>query len=342
MRFGIDIAQHRMEWDELVSYVRLVEELGFEGFWGFDHFQPMYGQDPGNCFEGMTPGGARHGDDADSTGASRHWDHLPASVAARRRGRDDRPATHGRLDLGLGAAWFEPEHRSLGFVFPPTAERFVLLEEGLEVLTRLMTGELVSFDGRFVKLDQAQYRPLPVQRPHPPIWIGGTGPRRTLPLVARWADAWHAFGTPSEIAGLSGRIDQLATEAGRDPAAILRATSLSLSGHGTRFAATPKRWATSASTTSSVRGRPRAPTASPNSSTGDARPHRLNHQSAGLARPASRDCRDSEVSHAVRRRSLGRVHERATSPKHRRNTVVSPSGQDRMWALRSHEPAQGV
>ena len=54
MRFGIDIAQHRMEWDELVSYVRLVEELGFEGFWGFDHFQPMYGQDPGNCFEGMT------------------------------------------------------------------------------------------------------------------------------------------------------------------------------------------------------------------------------------------------------------------------------------------------
>jgi alkanesulfonate monooxygenase SsuD/methylene tetrahydromethanopterin reductase-like flavin-dependent oxidoreductase (luciferase family) len=97
------------------------------------------------------------------------------------------------------------------------------------VLTRLMTGERVSFDGRFVKLDQAQYRPLPVQRPHPPIWIGGTGPRRTLPLVARWADAWHAFGTPSEIAGLSGRIDQLAVEAGRDPAAILRATSLSLS-----------------------------------------------------------------------------------------------------------------
>ena len=138
-------------------------------------------------------------------------------------------ATHGRLDLGLGAAWFEPEHRSLGFDFPPTAERFVLLEEGLEVLTRLMTGERVSFNGRFVKLDQAQYRPLPVQRPHPPIWIGGTGPRRTLPLVARWADAWHAFGTPSEIAGMSGRIDQLATEAGRDPAAILRATSLSLS-----------------------------------------------------------------------------------------------------------------
>lgn len=230
MRFGIDIAQHRMEWDELVSYVRLVEELGFEGFWGFDHFQPMYGQGPGNCFEGMTTLAAlatattriRLG--LLVTGITyRHPSLLAAEVVTIDH------ATHGRLDLGLGAAWFEPEHRSLGFDFPPTAERFVLLEEGLEVLTRLMTGERVSFDGRFVKLDQAQYRPLPVQRPHPPIWIGGTGPRRTLPLVARWADAWHAFGTPSEIAGLSGRIDQLATEAGRDPAAILRATSLSLS-----------------------------------------------------------------------------------------------------------------
>ncbi len=230
MRFGIDIAQHRMEWDELVSYVRLVEELGFEGFWGFDHFQPMYGQDPGNCFEGMTTLAAlatattriRLG--LLVTGITyRHPSLLAAEVVTIDH------ATHGRLDLGLGAAWFEPEHRSLGFDFPPTAERFVLLEEGLEVLTRLMTGERVSFNGRFVKLDQAQYRPLPVQRPHPPIWIGGTGPRRTLPLVARWADAWHAFGTPSEIAGMSGRIDQLATEAGRDPAAILRATSLSLS-----------------------------------------------------------------------------------------------------------------
>ena len=230
MRFGIDIAQHRMEWDELVSYVRLVEELGFEGFWGFDHFQPMYGQGPGNCFEGMTTLAAlatattriRLG--LLVTGITyRHPSLLAAEVVTIDH------ATHGRLDLGLGAAWFEPEHRSLGFDFPPTAERFDLLEEGLEVLTRLMTGERVSFDGRFVKLDQAQYRPLPVQRPHPPIWIGGTGPRRTLPLVARWADAWHAFGTPSEIAGLSGRIDQLATEAGRDPAAILRATSLSLS-----------------------------------------------------------------------------------------------------------------
>ena len=67
-----------------------------------------------------------------------------------------------------------------------------------------------------------------MQSPHPPIWIGGTGPKRTLPLVARYADAWHGFGTPNSLRETSARIDELATEAGRDPAAILRAGSLSL------------------------------------------------------------------------------------------------------------------
>jgi alkanesulfonate monooxygenase SsuD/methylene tetrahydromethanopterin reductase-like flavin-dependent oxidoreductase (luciferase family) len=71
--------------------------------------------------------------------------------------------------------------------------------------------------------------PLPVQRPHPPIWIGGTGPRRTLPLVARYADVWHGFGTPNGLREASQRIDELATDAGRDPSSIARAASLSLS-----------------------------------------------------------------------------------------------------------------
>ncbi len=70
--------------------------------------------------------------------------------------------------------------------------RFDLLEDELEILTRLMTGEVVSYRGNQISLDGAQLRPVPVQRPHPPIWIGGTGRRRTLPLVARHADVWHA------------------------------------------------------------------------------------------------------------------------------------------------------
>jgi F420-dependent oxidoreductase-like protein len=231
VRFGIDVAQQRMEWDDLVNRARLGEELGFDGAWGFDHFQPMYGEGPGNCFEGMTMLAALAGATSRIrlgllvTGVTyRHPSVLAAQVVTIDH------ASHGRLELALGSAWFEPEHRALGIPFPPTGERSDLLEDTLEVVTRLMTGERVSYDGTHVSLRDAQLRPVPVQRPHPPIWIGGTGPRRTLPLAARFADAWHAFGSPTSLREPSARLDQLAEKAGRDPTTITRAGSLSLSG----------------------------------------------------------------------------------------------------------------
>jgi alkanesulfonate monooxygenase SsuD/methylene tetrahydromethanopterin reductase-like flavin-dependent oxidoreductase (luciferase family) len=137
-------------------------------------------------------------------------------------------ASRGRLDLGIGAAWYAPEHRQLGIPFPPTRERFDVLEDQLEIFLRLFTGEVVSYDGLRVSLDGAQLRPLPVQRPHPPIWIGGSGPRRTLPLVARYADMWHT-DTIADYRTASDHVDRLAEQAGRDPASIGRAASLSLS-----------------------------------------------------------------------------------------------------------------
>ncbi len=95
-------------------------------------------------------------------------------------------------------------------------------------MTRLFTGEVVSYDGRLVSLHDAQLRPVPVQRPHPPIWVGGNGPRRTLPLVARYADVWHAWGTPNGMRETNQRLDELAAAAGREPGDIMRASSLSL------------------------------------------------------------------------------------------------------------------
>ena len=229
MRFGLDVAQQRMSWDELVRRVRLAEELGFDGVWGFDHFQPMYGEGPGETFEGMTTLAALSGMTSRVrlgllvTGATyRH----PSVLAAQAVTIDH--ASHGRLELALGAAWFEKEHRELGIPFPPTAERFDLLEDTLEIVTRLFTGEVVSYEGKTVSLHGASLRPRPVQSPHPPIWIGGTGPRRTLPLVARFADVWHAWGTPNSLRETGAQLDRLATEAGRDPSSIMRAGSLSL------------------------------------------------------------------------------------------------------------------
>ncbi len=87
----------------------------------------------------------------------------------------------------------------------------------------------MSYRGRRVHLDDAQMLPRPVQQPHPPLWIGGTGRHRTLPLVARMADVWHAFGSTASYRELSGILDDLAHAAGRDPRDIVRARSLSLS-----------------------------------------------------------------------------------------------------------------
>ena len=229
MRFGLDVAQQRMSWDELLSRVRFAEELGFDGAWGFDHFQPMYGDGPGETFEGMTTLAALSGVTSRIrlgllvTGVTyRH----PSVLAAQAITIDH--ASHGRLELALGSAWFDKEHRELGILFPPTGDRFDLLHDTLEVVTRLFTGEQVSYDGRFVSLRDARLLPTPVQSPRPPIWIGGSGPRRTLPLAARYADVWHAFGSPSRLKDAFARLDRLAEEIGRDPASILRAGSLSL------------------------------------------------------------------------------------------------------------------
>ncbi|MET1003052.1 MAG: TIGR03560 family F420-dependent LLM class oxidoreductase [Acidimicrobiia bacterium] len=230
MRFGIDVAQQRMPFDEVVSRVQLAEELGFDGVWGFDHFVPMYGEGPGECFDGMTTLAAL------ATATSRirlailvaGATYRHPSVFANQAMTIDH-ASHGRLNLTLGAAWYEPEHRALGIPFPPTGMRFDLLEDTLEIVIRLMSGEQVSYEGKVVSLDNAQMRPRPVQQPHPPIWIGGSGPKRTLPLVARYADAWHTYAGPTQLQEMWQRVSQLAEEAGRDPASITRSASLSLS-----------------------------------------------------------------------------------------------------------------
>jgi alkanesulfonate monooxygenase SsuD/methylene tetrahydromethanopterin reductase-like flavin-dependent oxidoreductase (luciferase family) len=229
MRFGLDVAQQRMSWDELVDRVQFAEDLGFDGAWGFDHFEPMYGSGPGETFEGMTTLAALSGQTSRIrlgllvTGVTyRH----PSVLAAQAVTVDH--ASHGRLELALGAAWFDKEHNELGIPFPPTSERFDLLHDALEVMTRLFTGEVVSYEGKVVSLHDAQMRPVPVQQPHPPIWIGGSGPRRTLPLVARYADVWHSWGTPNSLQETNRMLDELASASGRSPSSIMRASSLSL------------------------------------------------------------------------------------------------------------------
>src|SRR6201995_6155736 len=162
MRFGLGIAQQRLPWDELVRRVKFAEDLGFDGAWGFDHFQPMFGDGPGETFEGMTTLAALSGLTTRIrlgllvTGVTyRH----PSVLAAEALTIDH--ASHGRLELALGAAWFDKEHHELGIPFPATSERFDLLEDTLEIVTRLFSGEVVSYDGKRISLREAQMLPRP-------------------------------------------------------------------------------------------------------------------------------------------------------------------------------------
>jgi F420-dependent oxidoreductase-like protein len=102
----------------------------------------------------------------------------------------------GRAMLGIGAAWNEDEARGLGFPFPPIAERFERLEETLQIILQMWSDDDGPYHGRHYHLERTLNSPQPLQRPHPPILIGGSGERKTLRLVAQYADACNLFGSP--------------------------------------------------------------------------------------------------------------------------------------------------
>ncbi len=231
MRFGIDVAQQQMEWSEILTRARFAEDAGFDGLWLFDHFKPLYGDADGPAFEAWTALGAL----AASTERIRlgvlvngvTYRH-PAVLTSMAITLDH--VSGGRLDFSLGAAWYGPEHTAFGIPFPSVGERVDRLEEALVVYETLTTTDDATVDAVHFPLVDATMRPRPVQKPYPPIWIGATGERRMMPLVARHADVWHAFGDAGFLAARSALLDRLAEDAGRDPAAVRRATNVSVEG----------------------------------------------------------------------------------------------------------------
>jgi len=130
----------------------------------------------------------------------------------------------GRLTLGLGAGWQAREHEHFGWQLLDVPARFARFAEGLEVVTRLLNSDApVDFDGAYYRLREAVLLPRPARPGGPPILIGGNGPRRTLPLVARYASEWNGvFLAPADFAERNRQLDALLRAAGREPASVRR------------------------------------------------------------------------------------------------------------------------
>ena len=189
MEFGLLITQFSGRWEHTLADALLADEIGLDSIWMADHLLPTMDVE-GNVFEGWTAMAALAG----STERVR-LGHLVLAASFRNPGLMAKMAatldhaSAGRLDLGLGAGWFEAEYVAFDYRFPSPGERRRYFEEYLDALRLLFTGEPVDYDGEFIKLDHAYCRPMALQQPSPPIVVGAARPMM-LDLVGRKADVW--------------------------------------------------------------------------------------------------------------------------------------------------------
>jgi F420-dependent oxidoreductase-like protein len=222
IRFGIKTTPTGTTWEAIRDTWRLAERLGFDSAYLFDHMMPPSGDRSAACYEAWTTLSAlatqvpRLQVGILVTANTYRYPSVLAKMAATLD-----VISGGRLELGLGAAWFEPDHLGYGIPFPPTPERISRLEEACHVIRMLWTQDVTNFKGRYYELSEAYCEPKPVRKPHPPILLGGGGEKFTLRVVARQADAWNIFQlSPAAFAQKSKLIDTYCHEAGRDPQSI--------------------------------------------------------------------------------------------------------------------------
>lgn len=220
LRFGIQTPGQNTTWAELRDTWKEAEALGFESAWLYDHFLPIFGDADGPCLEGWTTLAALA---AETTRirlgllVTGNTYRNPALVAKMATTVDQ--ISNGRVILGIGAGWFEREHEAYGFRFGTPKERADRLEEALQVITRLWTVDHPTFQGKYYSLDRAPFAPPNVQKPHPPIVIGGQGKQWIVPLVGRYGTGWNALPDvdPAGIRERRAIIAEACARAGRSP-----------------------------------------------------------------------------------------------------------------------------
>ncbi|MFI6165928.1 LLM class F420-dependent oxidoreductase [Nocardia sp. NPDC051052] len=233
MRFAFRTAPQDTTWAEILAVWQVADDIEvFESGWTFDHFYPIFSDSRGPCLEGWTVTTAL----AQATKRLRFGTLVtgipyrhPAVLANMATALDI--ISGGRLELGIGAGWNEEESAAYGIPLGTPAERSDRFEEACAVLTSLMSQETTTFQGKFYQLTDARNEPKGVQRPHPPICIGGNGEKRTLRTAARFAQHWSFLGgTPPEFAHKRDVLHAHCDDLGRDPSEILLSSPVKYDG----------------------------------------------------------------------------------------------------------------
>jgi F420-dependent oxidoreductase-like protein len=232
MRFALMLEpQQGLSYTEQLDLARLAERLGFEALFRSDHYLSFPGESNRPTTDAWTV----------LAGLARETTRirlgvLVSPVTFRHPGSFAKVVTTvdemsgGRVEVGIGAGWNEPEHRKLGLVFADVNERADLMEDELAVLHGLWEEpDGWSFQGRQLRVDSTVFQPRPVQRPHPPIIIGGTGSPRSLRLAARYADEYNMSSAgPDACRAAFARLDEECRKVGREPATVTRSVMAGL------------------------------------------------------------------------------------------------------------------
>jgi F420-dependent oxidoreductase-like protein len=215
--------QEDVTWQQWVALAGACEDAGLDGLFRSDHYLTVQGHPDRGALDawatlaalGPVTSTIRLGTLV-SPATFRHPSVLAKMVVT---------ADHvsgGRVELGIGAGWHEPEHDAYGFPFPPTATRLEMLDEQLEIVRRSWEPAPFDFEGRHYQLRGCDARPKPVQVPHPNVIVGGSGGRRSVALAARWADEYNTvFPSPDVCRERRRRVEEAWEEAGRNPTTLV-------------------------------------------------------------------------------------------------------------------------
>jgi len=229
MRFAIKTRPEHTTWQQMRDVWVAADQFEiFESAWHWDHFYPLSGDMAGPNLEAWTTLAAL----AEATDRIRLGCQVTGMIYRHPAVLANMAATtdiisNGRLELGIGAGWNEMETAAYGIDLYPLKERFDRFDEGTEAMIALLTQKVANFDGKYVKLTDAYCEPKAVQTPHPPITIGGKGPKRTLRAVAKWAQQWNVLvANPEEWKQLKDVLIQRCEEVGRDVNEITCSTNV--------------------------------------------------------------------------------------------------------------------